>query len=70
MKICFLHSRNGEIIVADCYNHRVQVFAMDGTFIRSFGSKGTGDGQFMYPNDVALTKEGRIPVADYANDRQ
>ena len=45
MKI--VNSENSdEIVVADCGNHRVQVFDSDGTFLRSFGHKGENDGEF------------------------
>ncbi len=42
------------IFVADCFNHRIQVFGIDGSFIRKWGSRGNGDGQFYYPCGVAV----------------
>ena len=40
--------------VADGSNHRVQVFAPDGTFLFQFGSFGTGEGQFGSIEELAV----------------
>jgi DNA-binding beta-propeller fold protein YncE len=37
--------------------------------IRSFGSSGRGDGQFLRPVGVAINTEGRVAVADTGNNR-
>jgi hypothetical protein len=38
---------DGSVYAADNYNHRVQVFWSDGTFVRMWGSQGNGgNGQF------------------------
>src|SRR5688572_2503819 len=34
-----------------------------------WGRKGTGDGQFSYPSDVAVARDGTIAVADSNNNR-
>ncbi len=38
-------------------------------FLLTWGSSGTGDGQFSYPNDVAVDGSGNVYVADTQNDR-
>ncbi len=43
---------------------RVVVFNPDGTFLRTFGGPGPGDGQFYYPSGIALDRAGRIYVSD------
>ena len=58
-----------EILVADCLNHRVQVFDSNGTFLRSFGHKGENAGEFKYPYGIAINKDRQIFVADRYNHR-
>ncbi len=61
---------DGRLYVADTHYHRVLVYAADGTPERTFGSYGTGDGQFIYPTDVAFDDAGRVFVSEYGgNDR-
>lgn len=49
---------------------RVQCFGPDGkSFIRSFGSPGTGPGEFNRPEGLGLDSEGRLYVADSCNHR-
>jgi DNA-binding beta-propeller fold protein YncE len=46
----------GEIIVADSRNHRICVFSPNGdTLINTWGSRGTADGQFEYPDALAVS---------------
>ncbi|XP_018903617.2 E3 ubiquitin-protein ligase TRIM71 [Bemisia tabaci] len=60
---------NGNIIVADRSNNRVQIFDCDGVFIRAFGTPGEGDGEFDRPAGVTVDKDNRIIVADKDNHR-
>ena len=59
------------IYVADTYNHRIQVFDLDGHYKLAFGSEGKGDGEFNYPEGIAVdpTDHNRIYVADTGNER-
>ena len=59
----------GNMIVADTHNHRVQIFTRDGAFVSTFGSHGTAPGQFASPFGVAVTQAGLIAVADRDNHR-
>ena len=38
-------------------------------FITKWGSYGSEDGQFYYPNDVAVDSSGNVYVADSSNNR-
>ena len=58
-----------EILVADCKNHRVQVFDSNGTFLRSFGHKGENAGEFKNPTGIAINKDRNILVSEYHNHR-
>ena len=58
-----------EIAVADCRNHRVQVFDSNGSFLRSFGHKGKNAGEFNRPFGIATDKDRKIFVSDQDNHR-
>ena len=63
---------DGELYVADTHYHRVIVYSPSGKPLRRFGEYGTGDGQFIYPTDVAFSRDGtdRLFVSEYGgNDR-
>jgi tripartite motif-containing protein 71 len=60
---------NGNIYVADKYNHRIQYFTWNGSFRGSWGTYGTGDGNFSHPEGVTVTPNGNVYVADTQNDR-
>ena len=47
----------------------LQVFTLDGDFILKFGEKGSGNGQFLYPWDVACNSKNQILVSDTRNHR-
>lgn len=59
----------GYIIVADSGNNRIQIFSPEGTFLRSFGSWGSGDAEFKGLEGVAVMKSGSILVCDRENHR-
>lgn len=59
----------GNIFIADFYNHRVQKFAPDGTFLTSFGKQGSGQAQFQHPIALDVAEDGTVFVADYGNNR-
>ena len=61
--------KDGNIIVADRSNNRIQVFNSHGDFLHKFGSAGSRNGQFDRPAGVACDSEGRIIVADKDNHR-
>ena len=61
---------DGNVVVADEANHRVQVLRLsDGACLRTIGSAGSGAGQFNCPIDVAFDGAGNIIVADQFNHR-
>jgi DNA-binding beta-propeller fold protein YncE len=61
---------NGDFYVSDGYgNSRVVKFTKDGKFVRAWGTKGAGDGQFNLPHSVAVDKRGRVYVGDRENRR-
>ena len=62
-------NQRGEIIVAEGGGHCVSVFSPTGEKLRSFGSKGSGQGQFNQPCGVAVDDDGNILVVDSRNHR-
>ncbi|CAG9795863.1 unnamed protein product [Diatraea saccharalis] len=61
--------REGNVIVADRRNDRIQIFSKDGEFKSMFGSKGDGPGQFDLPSGITTDIFDRIIVADKDNHR-
>ena len=61
---------SGELYVADGYgNSSVHRFSAAGDYISSFGSPGSGPGQFRVPHSVRVSSDGRVYVADRENHR-
>ena len=60
-----------QVYVCDYCNDRIQVFDLELLFITSFGTKGSGQGQFDRPEGlhVAFTSQGNIYVSEWANKR-
>jgi DNA-binding beta-propeller fold protein YncE len=59
------------LLVADTSAHTVKVYDISGDrpeFIRDIGESGTGNGQFRYPNGLALA-DGKVYVTDRENGR-
>lgn len=50
--------------VADTGNHRVQAFTPIGGYLTRWGTHGTGDGQFRYPEGIGVGWDGNVYVTD------
>jgi DNA-binding beta-propeller fold protein YncE len=69
--------RNGNVLVVDVSNNRVERFTRDGRFLSSFGSRGRDAGfvqvkltnKFFVPEGIAVDPAGNVYVADGGNDR-
>ena len=57
------------LIVSDYGDHSVKVFTREGEYRYSFGTRGTGNGQFNTPCFSSLTKSGHVLVCDQCNHR-
>ena len=57
---------NGNILVADTGNGRIEKFSPTGMFLSIIGTKGNGHGQFGDPNGIAIDHSGNIYVAEVA----
>lgn len=61
----------GNMVVADSRNHRLQVFTPSGALLAVFGSNlAPGSvAQMDRPSGVTVTSDGRIAVIDFGNNR-
>ena len=62
-------NKKGEIIIAENGAHRISVYSQAGEKLRSFGSNGSGQGQFCGPRGVAVDDDDNILVTDTENNR-
>jgi sugar lactone lactonase YvrE len=61
---------NGDVFVADGHvNARILKFSKDGKFIKTWGKKGTGPGEFDVPHTIFFDSRGRLFVGDRSNKR-
>src|SRR5436305_1935475 len=60
---------NGNILVADTGNGRIEKFSPTGSFLSVIASKGSGYGQLAEPNGIAVDQSGNIYVAEAGNHR-
>jgi len=61
---------NGNTYITDGYvNSRVAKFDKNGDWVKSWGAKGTGPGQFNLPHSIAIDRNNNIYVGDRSNHR-
>ena len=60
---------DGLLIVSERDGDCITVLDREGKKLNSFGSKGSGRGQFNYPSGIAVTPKGTILVGDSNNHR-
>src|SRR6184192_2183154 len=61
---------NGNILVADTDNGRIEKFDPTGAFLSTIGTKGSGNGQLGQPNGIAVDRAGNIYVAEVAHNHR
>jgi DNA-binding beta-propeller fold protein YncE len=64
---------NGDIFVGDGHggesNNRIVKFDKTGKYIKEWGTKGSGPGQFDTPHALAMDSQGRLFVGNRNNNR-
>jgi sugar lactone lactonase YvrE len=61
-----LDEKDGRLLVSDTGANTVEVYDLDGKYIRGIGRAGVAPGMFARPKGVAVDHEGHIYVADAA----
>lgn len=61
--------RQGNILVADTANSRIQKFSPRMKLLARWGSEGSGPGQFRLPREIAVDSQNRYFVTDEFNSR-
>ena len=61
--------QQGNYVVADSDNNRIQIFNSEGQFVMKFGSFGRGKGQMTHTIGVGLLSNGNIVVAEFGGNR-
>lgn len=60
---------DGNLVVTDQFNNRIQVLDQEGNTLLTFGTQGTGEGEFNQPIDAEVDEQGNIYVTDSINSR-
>lgn len=56
--------RDGRFYVLDSRSHRLRMYGPEGDLLHAVGGQGQGPGEFSSPEDLAITRDGRILVVD------
>lgn len=54
----------GKVYLPDRGNRRINTYSYDGDFLFSWGTNGSGDGEFEYPWSIAVGESNRVYVVD------
>jgi len=60
---------NGNLVVSEYSGDRLSLLDAKGSYIKSFGSKGRGEGQLLGPQYLAQDSQKNIYVSDFGNAR-
>lgn len=58
-----------KVYVTDTKGHQINVYSKKGKFLFSFGQEGVKNGQFIYPNALAVDNKNKIYVGEFQNHR-
>lgn len=59
----------GDLVVANSFNHRTDIFSPEGDYRFGFGGFGSGDGQLNFPQSARVSANGDPFVGDTGNNR-
>lgn len=61
--------QRGRILVADSKAHDIKVYTTQGKPVTTFGQRGSDEGQFNFPTNVAVDGDGYVYIVDTGNHR-
>lgn len=61
--------KSGKLYVTDTAKHQVRIYGPDGKLEKTFGRRGTREGEFNYPTHLSLGADGVLFVVDSLNYR-
>ncbi len=64
-----LESRDGSVLVVDFQAFAVRQYDATGAYLRTFGRKGQGPGEYTIPGTVGVLPDGRVLLLDAGNAR-
>lgn len=59
----------GRLLVTDSHQHKIFVYGLDGALAKTWGARGSGDGEFNFPTNIAVGSGGHVYVVDTGNFR-
>ncbi len=65
----YLGIHHKHIYITDTDNHRVVIYDTNGTQLHSFGTRGSGEGEFNGPTGITVDTSGNVYVCDSGNNR-
>jgi DNA-binding beta-propeller fold protein YncE len=57
--------RDGSVVVCDTHYHRIVVFDAAGRWLKNFGRKGEGRGEFIYPVGICIDPQEHLYICEY-----
>lgn len=61
--------KNDRILIVDSKAHDIKIYTIEGKFVTKFGERGTEEGRFNFPTNIAFGQDGYIYVVDTGNHR-
>jgi hypothetical protein len=61
--------KDGLIYLSFMVQHKIAVYREDGTLVREWGKRGTGESEFNQPGGIVIMPDGTLFVADQCNHR-
>ena len=68
-ELMYLAIHHKHIYITDTYNHLVLIYDTNGTQLYSFGTRGSGEGEFKIPSGITVDTSGNVYVCDSRNNR-